>query len=1276
MPEQPNEKLYTGAAIDPPNRLIESEYAYAELDVTSNYSFLRGASHPDELVYTAALLGYRAMAITDVNSVAGIVRAHEAAKKVHGFQLIIGARLVFIDGTPDVLAWPTDIDAYGRLCQLLSLGKRRAPKGECHLLLADLLERGDGLHLGIVVPPCADMLSDAFESTATTLRDRFADRVSVAVSFCFDGNDDSRLTRLADLCGHIGVPLLATNHVHYHDPGRRALQDVLNCTRHGVTLEEAGHRLFPNAERYLKSPEQMTRLFYDYPDAIRRGLIVAAQCKFNLSELDYIYPDDVTPPGHDPSQYLRALTLAGASRRYPRGVPYKVLRLLVKEFKLINRSKYEPYFLTVYDIVRFARSRGILCQGRGSAANSAVCFCLGITSVDPNEFTLVFARFINAARKEPPDIDVDFEHERREEVIQYVYDKYGRDRAGMTGSLITYRGRSAIRDVGKALGLSEDVLDTMAGKLDWWHKGVLSDAQLAEAGLSGADSTIRHLLALASELLGFPRHLSQHVGGLVISRGPLANIVPIENASMEDRTVIEWDKDDLDTVNIFKIDILALGMLTAISKCLGMVGGRHEGTQARRHEVAEAATTQNKPQEINPPVATTFELSESIPAECDQPRQSRHSGSDRRVKTSTPSRVPIELTLPQASPEQFADDEGTPSDFVAHTPLQYSTEQRRPHDASDWSDQNALFQETAASPHRLTSSKPLPSARRLSLGASESSPQCTSLPSARLPHSPSCLRASVPSCLSPPIDLSSIPWNDPAVFDMICAADTVGVFQIESRAQMSMLPRLQPRCFYDLVVEVAIVRPGPIQGDMVHPYLQRREAKRKDPNFKVDYPKPELEAVLKDTLGIPLFQEQAMNMSIVAAGFSEAEADELRRGMAAWKRSEGLGRFHDKFIAGMLKNGYEPDFAERCFEQIKGFGSYGFPESHAASFARLVYVSAWLKHYHPAAFCASIINSYPMGFYAPAQLVIDAQKHGVDVRPVDVNESEWDCCLEGSDGATEGNANQTLAVSIAVPPSSSLRGSVAPSLSLPPSLSPPLRLGFRLIKGMKQADAERIVAERLANGPFESVEQFHRRTKLSGAVVRRLAEADAFGSIDLSRRQANWHALAIGTDDTPIIDVTRCADEQLPLFLPEMSAPDEVLTDYTTLGLSLKAHPLSFLRAELSKQRVITARDLKDAARYPHGKWVKVAGLVLVRQRPGTASGVVFITIEDETGTANLIVWSHVYERYRPAARHATLMLVEGCVQREGQVIHVLAKRIHDRSDLITGLSQHSRNFH
>ena len=1315
MPDNENAKLYAGTtAIDPPKAVAPAAHAYAELDVTTNFSFLRGASHPDELVYTAALLGHRAMAVTDLNSLAGIVRAYDPARKVEGFRLIVGARLAFADDTPDLLVWPTDRAAYARLSDLLTVGRRRAPKGECHLYFEDFLSHQQGL-LAAAVPRCDGETDDA--DALHALRDVLRDRLSLAVTLTCGDDDEGRLLAARELGRRTRIPLLATNHVHYHDPGRRPLQDVLTCVRHGCRVAEAGHRLFPNGERYLKSPEQMARLFQSCPSAIGRGVEIASRCKFDLGELRYEYPTEVVPPGSSPSAHLRQLTHAGAATRYPQGIPQKVRDLLEKELKFICGSKYESYFLTVHDLVRHARSIGILCQGRGSAANSAVCYCLGVTSVDPAHFQLVFERFASESRAEPPDIDIDFEHERREEVIQYVYAKYGRDRAAMTASLITYRGRSAIRDVGKALGFSQDALDALAGKLDWWHRGSLSGPQLRECGIDPADATIRHLISLTTEMLGFPRHLSQHVGGMVISQKPLRELVPVENAAMADRTVIEWDKDDLDVVGLFKIDILALGMLTAISKAL-VFASRGLNTKARRHE-----GTKGKEREENIDV------------------------------------IPKGKSSPRTTGFQPVRDVFKSGGFT--------------------------HSRSSIGAHGLEAR-----------GTGRAEEQC---PDKAAPPS-SSLRAFVPSCLrveterqgasqqSPPLDLHTIPWDDKATYDMISDADTIGVFQVESRAQMSMLPRLRPQRFYDLVIEVAIVRPGPIQGDMVHPYLQRREAKRLDPSYEPEYEKPELREVLKETLGVPLFQEQAMRMAIVAAGFTGGEADQLRRAMAAWKRGGGLEHFQGKFLNGMHKNGYSPEFAGRCFKQICGFGQYGFPESHAASFALLVYASAWLKRHHPSAFAAALLNSQPMGFYAPAQLVRDAREHGVDVRPIDVNASAWDCTLEpggrgkayhgpgvenrcheesqdavsrlsvvprdtgfqpvrnardegeprlsqsadrthglearvtgeasgslspvrGGEGGGEGpglqetrSASGPLTLIISPPyggegtratPGENSTGplnsryletatdadettpaSPNPHRSTWGRDGPALRLGLRQVKGLRQADVERIVAAREKHGPFTSIEQFHAVSGVSAAAVRRLAEADALRSLGDSRRPAIWRAMSLTDEQLPLFPETGPQREASPVALPKMPDGQEVRTDYATAGLSLKQHPVFFVRPTLARAKVIPAMMLRDAAACPHGRYVRVAGLVLVRQRPGTASGVVFVTLEDETGIANLILWSSVYDQYRAAARHAVLLEVAGYVQREGQVVHVLARRLTDRTELMGCLSQPSRDFH
>jgi len=1128
MPEQPSPKLRPSVPAPAIEAPATGAPPYAELDVTSNFSFLRGASHPDEMVYRAAELGHRAIAITDLNTLAGVVRAHEAAKQ-SGVKLLIGARLSPDDG-PDLLVWATDRAAYGRLCRLLTLGKRRAQKGQCQLKVEDVVEHSQGLLAALCdvgeyggmgvrgsapartpIPPHSS--TDSF----AILKDALGPRLSLAVSALYGPDDQTRLERAAELSRRHGIPLLATNHVHYHDPSRRLLQDVLTCVRHGCTIQEAGLRLFPNGERYLKPPASMHAIFADYPQAIHRGIQIADRCAFSLDELRYEYPDEVVPAGRTPLEHLADLTWRGAEARYPQGVPDRVRDLLQHELKLIEQLRFEPYFLTVHDLVVFARSRGILCQGRGSAANSAVCYCLGVTSVDPARIDLLFERFISAARGEPPDIDIDFEHERREEVLQYIYEKYGRERAGMTAEIISYRGRSAVRDVGKAMGLSLDMVDQMARKLDWWERGTIGDDRLRECGLDPSDRTVRLVVQVTSQLLGFPRHLSQHVGGMVMTRGALCDLVPIENAAMENRTVIEWDKDDIDTLGILKVDCLGLGMLTCIGKAMRFIN--------------EEFTTEN-------------------------------TEDTEKKEEESPSSV------------------------------------------------------SSVSSVVNTSSK---------------------------------------------IELHAIPAEDPAVYDMICQADTVGVFQIESRAQMSMLPRLRPRCYYDLVIEVALVRPGPIVGDMVHPYLRRRNGEE-----PVVYPSEAMRQVLARTLGVPLFQEQAMRLAIVGAGFTPAEADQLRRAMAAWKRRGGLDRFGDKFIGGMLRNGYSPQFAQQCFKQLHGFSEYGFPESHAASFALLAYASAWLKRYHPAAFAAALLNSQPMGFYAPAQIVRDARDHGVEVRPADVNHSDWDCTLEERVSECGG-----MGVWGCAPPH--------PHTPIPSHSwgadGPAMRLGLRQLKGMRESHAPPIVEARKRGGAFGSIAQFHQATALPVSCLRLLAEADAFASLGLSRRKALWEVMELKDDENPLFDesATQTPESKFHNLLPPMPIGQEVMIDYLTTGLSLKRHPVDMLREELNAKGIITSRQLASTQA---GRWVKVCGLVLVRQRPATASGVFFFTLEDETGVVNLIVRPGIYERYRAAARHSGLLMAQGMVERQGQVIHVMVHHLTDLSPLLSEFRLRSRDFH
>ena len=1029
-------------------------YPYAELQVTSNFSFLEGASHPGELVLRAKELKLGAIAITDRNTLAGIVRAHAAAKEA-AIRLVIGARLDFEDAA-SVLVFPSDRAAYGRLTQLLTDGKRRAKKGECRLGFADLLAYGDGQRL-IALPP--DEPDRTYAQQLAALAQRFGGSVFLGASHLYRGDDSKRIARLGTLASESGAPLVATNDVLYHTPERRQLQDVLTCIRHGCTISEAGFRLHANAERHLKSAAEMERLFRDRPDAVRRSLEIAQATSFSLDELKYEYPAEPVPEGRTPQEELARLVSLHAAARYPAGVPLKIQALLAKELALIAALDYARYFLTVYDIVKFAKEKEILCQGRGSAANSAVCYVLGISAVDPEKVDLLFERFVSAERKEPPDIDVDFEHERREEVIQHIYEKYTRDRAGIVATLVTYRPRSAIRDVGKAMGLSLDMINVLSGTLWGWGREGIREDYIREAGLNPDDANLARVLDLAGELIGFPRHLSQHTGGFVITRGRLSEVVPIENAAMDGRTVIEWDKDDLDELKMLKIDVLALGMLTCLRKGLDLLA-EHYGIRRHLYEVA------------------------------------------------------VE--------------------------------------------------------------------------------------------------------------------EDPKVYEMLGRADSVGVFQVESRAQMTMLPRLKPKNFYDLVVEVAIVRPGPIQGDMVHPYLRRRD--KKEP---VEYPKPELRQVLEKTFGVPLFQEQAMRIAIVAAKFTSEEANQLRRAMATFRHVGTIATLATRFIDGMVKNGYERDFAVRCFNQIKGFGDYGFPESHAASFALLVYVSAWLKCHYPAVFACAILNSQPMGFYAPAQLIRDAREHGVEVRPVDVSHSFWDHTLE-PDG----------------------KGDYA------------LRLGFRRVKGFRQADAETLVAAR-EKGDVATMRRLWLGAGLPRQALKTLADGDGWNSLGLNRRDALWTATGLTEKPLPLFAAAaerdEGRDEPMPA-LPAMSLGEEVAADYKHLALSLKAHPLALKRTAFTADGFMPNRQL---ATLKDGRKAKVAGLVLVRQQPGTAKGVIFMTIEDETGVANIVLWPPIFQRFHRIAVTSRILGVIGRVQRDesGFVIHVIADRLVDLSDRLPELT-------
>ena len=1026
--------------------------SFAELAAATNFSFLRGASHPDEMVLTAKALGLSALGIADRNTLSGVVRAHKAAKEAD-LRLLIGARLVTRCGF-EAIAYPCDRAAYGRLCRLLTLGNRRAPKGQCWLDLEDLAAHGEGM---VWIAFSGEGVG-RFLELGVDRRDVF-----LALRRTFAADDLEQRHATLALAQKLRIRMVAVGDPLYHSPQRRPLADVLACIREHVTIDAAGYLLEAHAERHLKPPEEMARLFAGFESALSAQDEIVGRVRFSLDELAYEYPDEIGAPGETPIETLRRLTEAGAKERYPEGVPASVRAAIDHEYGLIEELDYAKYFLTVHDIVAFARSQAIVAQGRGSAANSVVCYCLGVTAVDPTKVDLLFERFVSPERKEPPDIDVDFEHERREEVIQHIYQKYGRHRAGIAATVITYRGRSAIREVGKAMGLSGDVIEALSRTLWGWSEGGPRDEHVkGELGLDPNAPRLRMALDLTRELIGFPRHLSQHVGGFVITRGPLEELCPIGNAAMEDRTFIEWDKDDIDTLGILKIDILALGMLTAVAKAFQMI--------------------------------------------------ETHYG------------------------------------------------------------------------------------RALSL--------------------------------------ATVPPEDPSVYDMICEADTVGVFQIESRAQMSMLPRLKPRCFYDLVIEVAIVRPGPIQGDMVHPYLRRRAGLE-----PVSFPSKELEAVLGKTLGVPLFQEQAMRIAIVAAGFTPAEADRLRRAMATFRKVGIIHTFGLRLIEGMAAKGYDRAFAERCFKQIEGFGEYGFPESHAASFALIVYVSAWLKKHYPEVFCAALLNAQPMGFYAPAQLVRDARAHGVRVLEVDVNRSDWDTILEHAD--SDG-------------PDQEQKGAL------------PVRLGLRQITGFSEADAAKIMAAREAGGAFRSVEDLRRRARLTPATLERLAHADAFRSIGVDRRRALWDAKAQCADDAPLFRAISDFGPEEDPHLPVMALAEHVAHDYARLKLSLKAHPMAFFRDRFKAKGAVRSDALASA---PNGRRLTIPGLVLVRQRPGSAKGVIFMTLEDEAGGANVIVWPKAFERYRPVVLQGRLISVFGKLQREGAVIHVIADHIEDHSHLLADLS-------
>jgi len=1029
--------------------------AYSELQVTSNFSFLRGASHAHELVEQAEAFGYQKIAITDRNTLAGIVRAHAACREKN-VKLIPACRLDLLDG-PSLLAYPTDKEAYGRLSALLTLGNMRAEKGSCHISRADVYDHCKGIIFCLVMPGELNRRFEyepSFISAVAEYKQALNGQLYLAATRSYMGNDDKLIFRTSQLSDFYGIPVVATGDIHYHEPSRRELQDVLTCVREKCTIQDAGFRLHQNAERYMKEMAEMERLFRKYPSAIKNTMVIAEACNFSLDELKYVYPEEINQSGRSPMEELEFLTWKGAHEFYGEEIPEKVVKMIHHEMEFVRQMDYANYFLFVEDIVREARSRGILCQGRGSAANSAICFVLGITSVNPMKFDLLFERFISPARNEPPDIDVDFEHERREEIIQYIYNKYGRDRAAIVATVTQLHQKGAIRDVGKAMGLSVDTINRLSSSIWEFTDEGFEGKRVTEQGLNPNDPHLKKTLELTSQMMGFPRQLGQHTGGFVVTQGKLTDLCPILNARMEDRTNIEWNKDDIDALGFLKVDVLALGMLTCIRKA--------------------------------------FDLCRD------------HYG------------------------KQFT--------------------------------------------------------------------------------------------------LANIPQDDPEVYDTICLADTLGVFQIESRAQMSMLPRLKPREFYDLVIEVAIVRPGPIQGDMVHPYLRRRNGEE-----PVVYPSPELEEILGRTLGVPLFQEQAMKIAIVAAGFTPAEADGLRRSMATFKFKGLVNQYEQKLIDGMLAKGYTLEFAKRIFKQLEGFGSYGFPESHAASFALLVYVSCWLKHYYPDVFAVALLNSMPMGFYQPAQIVIDAQKHTVEVREVDVNYSLWDNKLEEKSGKYFA-----------------------------------LRLGFRQISGIRSDDIDSLV-----NGRGEGYKSITalRDAGVSIAALERLADADAFRSMGMDRRKALWEVSAL--QDMPVELFKGQASESVletQVELPLMGKGEHVVQDYATVGLSLKAHPVSFVRPQLDMLNIRSCHHINNDS--IDGQLVKVAGLVLVRQRPGTAGGVCFITVEDETGYSNLVVFEKLFETYRKEILHARLLMVEGRLQREGKVVHVIVSKCFDFTKMLGKLVQ------
>jgi error-prone DNA polymerase len=1146
MPDAPLTPDKRTLVIDPDDVAAPQRADFVELGVLSCFSFLRGASDAVDLASTARALGYDAIGIADANSFAGVVRIHSEASTLK-LKPVIGTRIETVEGLA-FLAYPRNRAAYGALCQLISAGRMETldgewqTKGDCHISLAMLAQyAGDAAVQLILIPP--DDLSETFTITAWVnnvvtldgsdlesditgdlsallphLTGRLAGLRYLAAHYRYFGDDQARIDRLDALARANGLELLATNNVHYHAAQRRPLQDVMTAIRHKSTVAKAGHLLHPNGERYLKSPQEMQRLFARWPHAIAAARAVADACDFSLEELKYEYPEEIYPDGMSPQEYLEAETWAGAARRYPQGTPEVVRDTLKRELALIAKLDLARYFLTIKDIVDFARSVDppILCQGRGSAANSAVCYCLEITSVDPAKHQLLFDRFISEERKEPPDIDVDFEHERREEVIQYIYAKYGRHRAGLTATVIHYRPRMAIREVGKAMGLSEDVTSALARTVWGGHGREIGEAHVEEIGMKLTDPHLRRVLALTEQMIGMPRHLSQHVGGFILTEGALTETVPIGNGAMPDRSFIEWDKDDIEALGILKVDVLALGMLTCIKKCLDLLEEHH----------GRALT------------------------------------------------------------------------------------------------------------------------------------------------------------------LATVPREDPETYAMLRKGDSLGVFQVESRAQMNMLPRLKPREFYDLVIQVAIVRPGPIQGDMVHPYLKRRRGAEQ---VAIPAPSPkhgppdELSSILERTLGVPIFQEQAMKIALDAAKFSSLEANRLRKAMATFRSRGMVHELEDMMVGRMVERGYDPDFAERCFNQIKGFGEYGFPESHAASFAHLVYVSSWLKCHFPAAFACALLNSQPMGFYAPAQIVRDAKEHGVRVLPVDVNESAWDNTLESLGQATRSLHPSTRIVTRCDNPGGRPTGGSSPPDSFlyrsqgaggtAPSGQIALRLGLRQVDGLPEHVAARMIAARETGGAFHDVRELQERGKVPPSHIERLASADCFTSLALSRRQALWDARSlIAAPDLPLFKAAAERDEgveKAQTQLPHMPLSEEVVNDYQTMRLSLKAHPMSFLRADLGERGFVKACDLRERK---FREMVQVAGVVLIRQRPGSAKGVCFITLEDETGVVNLVVWPDLMAKQRRVIMGARLMEVRGRVEYDDEVIHVIAHHLTDATDRLHALSDDMLN--